>query len=52
MKLIPYMRKKGGNITKDMTKAIIDYLKESNKNYNKAIDRSVKGLYNSIKLQK
>lgn len=51
-KLLPYMRKKGGNITNDMAKTIISYLKESNKNYNKAIDRSVKGLYNSIKLQK
>lgn len=51
-KLVPYMRKKGGTITKDMTDAIIKYLKESNKNYNKSIDRSVRGLYNSIKLQR
>lgn len=45
-------RKKGGKITSDMTKTIIAYLKESNKNYNKAIDRSIRGLYNHIKLQK
>lgn len=44
--------KSGGKVTNDQVKAIIAYLKESNKNYNKAIDRSVKGLYNSIKLQK
>lgn len=44
--------KKGGKITSDMTKTIIAYLKESNKNYNKAIDRSIRGLYNHIKLQK
>ena len=51
-KLAPYMRKRGGAITKNMTDAIIKYLKESNKNYNKSIDRSVRGLYNSIKLQR
>ena len=41
---------KGGKITNDMAKAVIAYLKESNKNYNKDIDRSVRGLYNHIKL--
>ena len=52
--LLKYIKqdKKGGSITNDQVKAIIAYLKESNKNYNKAIDRSVRGLYNSIKLQK
>lgn len=44
--------KSGGKLTKDQVKVIIDFLKESNKNYNKAIDRSVKGLYNHIKLQR
>ena len=44
--------KKGGKINSEMVKTIISYLKESNKNYNKAIDRSVKGLYNHIKLQR
>jgi hypothetical protein len=48
--LLKYMRK--GGITKDMSKAIIEYLKESNKNYNKSVDRAAKGLYNSIKLQR
>lgn len=42
----------GGKITKDMVKAIISFLKESNTNYNKDIDRSVRGLYNHIKLQR
>lgn len=42
----------GGKITKDMVKAIVSYLKESNKNYNKDIDRSARGLYNHIKLQR
>lgn len=52
--LLKYLskNKNGGKVTNDQVKAIIQYLKESNKNYNKAIDRSVKGLYNSIKLQK
>lgn len=52
--LLQYVNKHkgGGKVTNDQVKAIISYLKESNKNYNKAIDRSVKGLYNSIKLQK
>lgn len=52
--LLKYINKNksGGKVTNDQVKAIIQYLKESNKNYNKAIDRSVKGLYNSIKLQK
>lgn len=52
--LLKYLskNKSGGKVTNDQVKAIIQYLKESNKNYNKAIDRSVKGLYNSIKLQK
>lgn len=52
--LLKYLNKNksGGKVTNDQVKAIIAYLKESNKNYNKAIDRSVKGLYNSIKLQK
>ena len=48
----PVFKKKGGRITKDQAQTIIAYLKESNKNYNKAIDRSVKGLYNHIKLQR
>ena len=47
-----YKVKKGGRITKDQAQTIIAYLKESNKNYNKAIDRSVRGLYNHIKLQR
>jgi hypothetical protein len=42
--------KEGGKITKDVTDTIIKFLKESNNNYNKAIDRSIKGLYNHIKL--
>ena len=44
--------KKGGTITKNQVDSIIKYLKESNYNYNKAIDRSVRGLYNHIKLQR
>ena len=44
--------KKGGTITKNQVDTIIKYLKESNNNYNKAIDRSVRGLYNHIKLQR
>jgi hypothetical protein len=44
--------KSGGTISNDMVKAVVAYLKESNKNYNKDIDRSVRGLYNRIKLQK
>ncbi len=42
--------RKGGRL--EMAKTIIAYLKESNKNYNKAIDRSIRGLYNHIKEQK
>lgn len=42
----------GGKVTNDMVKTIIAFLKESNKNYHKDIDRSVKGLYNHIKLQR
>lgn len=45
-------QKKGGKINRDKAKVIIDYLKESNNNYNKAIDRSIRGLYNHIKLQR
>lgn len=45
-------KKKGGRLTKDQVNSIIKFLKESNNNYNKAIDRSVKGLYNHIKLQR
>lgn len=48
----PIIVKRGGKINKEMARTIISYLKESNKNYNKAIDRSVKGLYNHIKLQR
>lgn len=44
--------KHGGSLTKTQTDYIIKFLKESNSNYNKAIDRSIKGLYNSIKSQK
>lgn len=44
--------KKGGKITKDMVDTIISYLKESNKNYHKDADRSVRGLYNFIKGQR
>lgn len=44
--------KNGGTITKNQVDTIIKYLKESNNNYNKAIDRSVRGLYNHIKLQR
>lgn len=43
--------KKGGKLTKSMVDSIIKYLKESNKNYHKDADRSVKGLYNFIKQQ-
>lgn len=45
-------KKKGGKIDRDKAKVIIAYLKESNNNYNKAIDRSIRGLYNHIKLQR
>jgi hypothetical protein len=44
--------KRGGKINSDMSKTIISFLKEKNKNYNKAIDRSIRGLYNHIKLQR
>lgn len=44
-------KKKGGKLSKNMVNAIINYLKESNKNYHKDADRSVKGLYNFIKQQ-
>ena len=44
--------KKGGKIDREKAKVIIAYLKESNNNYNKAIDRSIRGLYNHIKLQR
>lgn len=44
--------KKGMKITNDMAKTIIACLKESNNMYNKAVDRSVRGLYNHIKEQK
>lgn len=44
--------KRGGKITPEMSKTIISFLKEKNKNYNKAIDRSIRGLYNHIKLQR
>lgn len=44
--------REGGTLTRDMVKTVIDFLKESNKNYNKAINRSVRGLYNHIKLQR
>ena len=44
--------KKGGVITKDMAKTVLEFLKESNKNYNKAMDRSSKGFYNYVKLQR
>lgn len=52
--LLKYLNKNksGGRITNDQVKAIIQYLKESNKNYNKSIDRAARGLYNSIKLQR
>ena len=52
--LLKYLNKNksGGKVTNDQVKAIIQYLKESNKNYNKSIDRAAKGLYNSIKLQR
>lgn len=43
--------KKGGKITNDVVKAVLAFLKESNKNYNKAIDRSNKGMYNHLRLQ-
>ena len=45
-------KKKGGKIDREKAKVIIAYLKESNNNYNKAIDRSIRGLYNHIKLQR
>lgn len=43
---------KGGKLTKSQVDTVIKFLKESNDNYNKAIDRSVRGLYNHIKLQR
>lgn len=46
------IKKRGGKITPEMSKTIISFLKEKNKNYNKAIDRSIRGLYNHIKLQR
>lgn len=46
------VKKQGGKITPEMSKTIISFLKEKNKNYNKAIDRSIRGLYNHIKLQR
>lgn len=44
--------KKGGRLTKSQVDTVIKFLKESNNNYNKAVDRSVRGLYNHIKLQR
>ena len=44
--------KRGGKLTKDDAKIVLEFLKESNKNYNKAIDRSARGMYNHIKLQR
>lgn len=43
---------KGGRLTKSQVDTVIKFLKESNNNYNKAVDRSVRGLYNHIKLQR
>jgi hypothetical protein len=31
---------------------VLGYIKEANKNYNKAVDRSAKGMYNYIKQQR
>ena len=44
--------KRGGKLTKDDAKIVLEFLKESNKNYNKAVDRSARGMYNHIKLQR
>ena len=44
--------KKGGKLNKDDAKIVLEFLKESNKNYNKAVDRSARGMYNHIKLQR
>ena len=44
--------KKGGKLSKDDAKIILEFLKESNKNYNKAMDRSARSMYNYIKLQR
>lgn len=49
---LAFTNKKGGKLTKDMVDTIISYLKESNKNYHKDADRSVRGLYNFIKGQR
>ena len=45
-------RKKGGVIDVDLAKVILGYIKEANKNYNKAVDRSARGMYNYIKQQR
>lgn len=44
--------KKGGKLSKDDAKIILEFLKESNKNYNRAMDRSARSMYNYIKLQR
>jgi hypothetical protein len=44
--------KKGGKLSKDDAKIVLEFLKESNKNYNKAMDRSARSMYNYIKLQR
>lgn len=49
--LTPQQKKEGGKLLKIQTDYILKFLKESNANYNKAIERSIKGLYNHIKLQ-
>lgn len=49
---LAFTNKKGGKLTKEMVDTIINYLKESNKNYHKDADRSVRGLYNFIKGQR
>lgn len=45
-------KKKGGTIDVDLAKVVLGYIKEANKNYNKAVDRSTKGMYNYIKQQR
>ena len=45
-------KKRGGKLSKDDAKLILEFLKESNKNYNKAMDRSARSMYNYIKLQR
>lgn len=45
-------KKKGGTIDVDLAKVVLGYIKEANKNYNKAVDRSAKGMYNYIKQQR